>query len=93
MGKNKKHIKKDKPFVKTHSRKTGAIILISLAVLLVGGSIILYSAHLENQAFELDYQKFLALSCDEMKQEINLDNPKIDYKIKVLQSKTMAGDC
>jgi len=74
-----------------HSKRTGALILVGLAVFLVGGSIFLYLANLENEKFEIKLDDFQALSCEDMKKEIDLYND--DWRNEVYLNKVRAGEC
>ena len=50
-----------------HSKRTGAIILIVMAFLIVGGSVFMYLVYVENEKFEKQLDNFQALSCDEIR--------------------------
>jgi len=71
-----------------HSKRTGAIILIVLAFLIVGGSVFFYLATLENEKFEIELDKFQALSCQEM-----FENAREPWQYETLENKRKAGEC
>ena len=67
MTRDKKHEKKKPAPWRTHSKRTGAIILIALAVLCVLFSVFFVLAHLENMKFEIILNNYLGLSCEDMR--------------------------
>lgn len=94
MAKDKKHNKPQRRNLAMHSKQTGAIILIVLAVLLVGGSAFFYLAHLENEKYERQLDQFQLLSCEEMNNNIKQDRLNIEFwKHEVYQNKLRAGEC
>jgi len=81
-----------------HSKRTGAIILIAFAFLLVGGSVFMYLAMQENEKFEIELDNFQALSCEEMKKETDIIKFNADlygdyWKYEVYLGKIRAGEC
>lgn len=92
--KDKKHKKKDKPFMKTHSRRTGKIILVALTLILIGGISFFALAWNEADKINQDEKRFRALSCEEMNNEINEDYPNIEeWKLQARYDKRTSGNC
>jgi len=79
-----------------HSKRTGAIILITLTFFLVGSAVFVYLAMEENNKFEIELDNFQLLSCDFMEYEIlkdkNNDNIQT-WKQQTLSNKISAGEC
>ena len=70
MTKNKKHKKyREQNIRQIHSKQTGAIILIALTVLIVGGLIFFYFAWEETKKIQENEERFRALSCADMIKE------------------------
>ncbi len=74
--------------IKMHSKRTGAIILAVLGFLVIGGSIFMYFADLENKQFEIELDKFQALSCDDMQ-----SNASESWQKQVFLNRVYAGEC
>ena len=88
MTKGKPIKKVNAPF-KTHSKKTGVIILLVLGFLIVGTIIFFYLVIQENEKFEIELDNYLALSCDDMKKQTNGEA----WKEEALLNKRIAGEC
>jgi len=71
-----------------HSKRTGAIILIVMAFLIVGGSVFMYLANEENKKFEVELDNFQALPCDEIR---NMDLEP--WQSEVYLTMLRAGEC
>lgn len=56
--------------MKTHSRRTGKIILIALALILVSSGTFFYFAFDEANKIQLNEERFRALDCRQMDLEI-----------------------
>lgn len=69
--KNKSHKPQQKRNLAMHSKKTGAIILFLLGLLIVGSSLFFYLAINESNLIQNNEERFRALSCNDMKLEIN----------------------
>jgi len=76
-----------------HSKRTGAIILIALAFFLVSSAVFIYLAMEENKAFEVELQRFIALTCEGMEAELHDEHPHLDYKVTAWQNKVLVGEC
>lgn len=69
MGKDKKHIKKKPAPFKTHSKKTGIIILVVLGLFLLNASVFFYLAYTEAEKINAVENEFRLLPCEEMKKQ------------------------
>ncbi len=76
-----------------HSKRTGAIILIALTFFLVGSAVFVYLAMEENKKFEIELQRFIALSCDDMEKEMHDLHPHIKWQQEAYFNKIKAGEC
>ncbi len=71
-----------------HSKRTGAIILIVMAFLIVGGSVFMYFVYVENEKFEKQLDDFQALPCDEIR-DMDLEPWQSEVYLNMLR----AGVC
>lgn len=79
-----------------HSKKTGAIILILFACLIVGATIFFILAWGETQRINDEIKNFRLLDCDFMAWQIEQDKANMElkqWKRQALQDKQIAGNC
>ena len=79
--------KKNKGMKPMHSKQTGKYILILLLAFVVFGAIFSYLAFNETEKIKQNEQRFRALSCQEMKDELKNDTIKEPWKIQAINDK------
>jgi hypothetical protein len=79
--------------MKTHSKRTGKIILAVLAFILVGSGLFFYLAVEEAKKILYDEDRFRSMSCEDMRLElttISKDDPNYSWMAQAINDKV---DC